>query len=464
MVFSTSQVNAALDFNQQLANRLETILTVYSTGSSKQVNSARQIYVRSKDSDVAVVKGMQEFLVKGGYLAETKSNGKSSIDGSFGSMTKEAVKKFQSANGLVADGIIGKQTATAMNQAIYSSPETANIPEQVNQEVADVGAISVEDIPDANTSFTDNTSSNAFTEEIPANANIEDMGVPQNLASSGFSERVSELANSAKEYYQETVKEISDYIKSFNDEYKDEPKTESNEYAQMGDAELGAISRSPETSTLDKLKAGEEIYKRALENPSLRREGETEQDLQKKLDSTQQEIAKLEGQGEEQQVAQKEGELPETITETGSISKEMESTDSKKDSEKLAEHGNINGILYCTDGHTKKLATPDQPQSIEDKKPTRFLLTTTAEKKPRVLQELVPKAKIGCYVESPNDFNGPGGRYCCIETNKDGLCTKTFKDKSEASGFFKTDASLCKTDGIKQKMVETINIPVNKQQ
>ena len=70
LVFSTSQVNAALDFNQQLANRLETILTVYSTGSSKQVNSARQIYVRSKDSDVAVVKGLQTFLQNKGYYQE----------------------------------------------------------------------------------------------------------------------------------------------------------------------------------------------------------------------------------------------------------------------------------------------------------------------------------------------------------------------------------------------------------
>lgn len=38
-----------------------------------------------------------------------------SIDGKIGSKTKEAIIKFQKAQGLKADGIVGKKTAAALN-------------------------------------------------------------------------------------------------------------------------------------------------------------------------------------------------------------------------------------------------------------------------------------------------------------------------------------------------------------
>lgn len=53
------------------------------------------------------VKQMQERLVQLGYLT-------GSADGDFGSGTKQAVKDFQSVNGLQADGIAGQQTLEIM--------------------------------------------------------------------------------------------------------------------------------------------------------------------------------------------------------------------------------------------------------------------------------------------------------------------------------------------------------------
>jgi N-acetylmuramoyl-L-alanine amidase len=40
------------------------------------------------------------------------------VDGDFGPATETAVEAFQSAHGLVPDGIVGSQTRTALKQAI----------------------------------------------------------------------------------------------------------------------------------------------------------------------------------------------------------------------------------------------------------------------------------------------------------------------------------------------------------
>jgi peptidoglycan hydrolase-like protein with peptidoglycan-binding domain len=65
----------------------------------------------------ADVKRLQRLLVMLKYLDYT------GIDGSFGAQTENAVKSFQQANGLTADGIAGPQTW----QALPSDPDTPEL-------------------------------------------------------------------------------------------------------------------------------------------------------------------------------------------------------------------------------------------------------------------------------------------------------------------------------------------------
>ena len=66
------------------------------------------------------VKTMQQKLKNWGYY-------KDSVDGIFGSKTKEAVKYFQRKNGLKVDGIVGNQTLKALGMSNYaSSSDTQN--------------------------------------------------------------------------------------------------------------------------------------------------------------------------------------------------------------------------------------------------------------------------------------------------------------------------------------------------
>lgn len=59
----------------------------------------------AKGDKGASVKALQILLIGYGY-----SCGKSGVDGDFGAATDKAVKAFQAANGLEADGIVGKKT------------------------------------------------------------------------------------------------------------------------------------------------------------------------------------------------------------------------------------------------------------------------------------------------------------------------------------------------------------------
>lgn len=68
------------------------------------------------------VKRLQEILNGGGYNAGP-------IDGIFGSQTKAAVKAYQTAKGLIADGIVGAQTWAALMVAVTPTiPPPAPIP------------------------------------------------------------------------------------------------------------------------------------------------------------------------------------------------------------------------------------------------------------------------------------------------------------------------------------------------
>ena len=70
--------------------------------------------VYQQGSSGSVVKTMQQKLKNWGYY-------KGSVDGIFGSKTKEAVKYFQRKNGLKVDGIVGNQTLKALGMSTSSS-------------------------------------------------------------------------------------------------------------------------------------------------------------------------------------------------------------------------------------------------------------------------------------------------------------------------------------------------------
>lgn len=64
-----------------------------------------ELPVLKKGSKGSQVKGLQALLIGYGY-----DLGRTGIDGSFGSLTDQAVRKYQSRNGLNTDGIVGKNT------------------------------------------------------------------------------------------------------------------------------------------------------------------------------------------------------------------------------------------------------------------------------------------------------------------------------------------------------------------
>lgn len=53
---------------------------------------------------------------------------KLSEDGDFGARTERAVKRFQETRGLVADGVVGPKTWTALGQKVSSTPKPATPP------------------------------------------------------------------------------------------------------------------------------------------------------------------------------------------------------------------------------------------------------------------------------------------------------------------------------------------------
>ena len=77
--------------------------------------------VYRQGSSGSTVRTIQQKLKNWGYY-------KGSVDGIFGSKTKEAVKYFQRKNGLTADGIVGAKTlkALGMSSGSGSSGTTSN--------------------------------------------------------------------------------------------------------------------------------------------------------------------------------------------------------------------------------------------------------------------------------------------------------------------------------------------------
>lgn len=73
-----------------------------------------ELTVLRKGSKAAEVKTLQRLLLALGYVMESSSGKVYGVDGSFGGATESAVKAFQKAEGLTVDGIVGKNTWTAL--------------------------------------------------------------------------------------------------------------------------------------------------------------------------------------------------------------------------------------------------------------------------------------------------------------------------------------------------------------
>ncbi len=84
------------------------------TPEEKPVVSVKITQTLKKGSKGPEVIILQEFLIEGEYLT-----GKA--DGSFGPMTETAVKKFQTEYKLTADGIVGGNTRTTINEILASN-------------------------------------------------------------------------------------------------------------------------------------------------------------------------------------------------------------------------------------------------------------------------------------------------------------------------------------------------------
>lgn len=70
-------------------------------------------YTEKKEIRMPNAREIQGALKKAGYY-------KGDVDGQLGTKTKDAIRKFQSANGLNPDGVIGSRTWTLLSK--YSDP------------------------------------------------------------------------------------------------------------------------------------------------------------------------------------------------------------------------------------------------------------------------------------------------------------------------------------------------------
>lgn len=82
-------------------------------------NAAQETVVLKKGSTGAQVRTLQTKLKRWGYY-----NG--SVDGIFGSGTRDAVIKFQRKNGLTPDGVVGAKTAAALGMTLSVSSSSGS--------------------------------------------------------------------------------------------------------------------------------------------------------------------------------------------------------------------------------------------------------------------------------------------------------------------------------------------------
>ena len=97
---------------------LLSVITVFLI-SSVRLDPAVETLVLKQGSSGAEVKEVQQRLKNWGYY-------QGSVDGVFGSQTKEAVLYFQRKNGLTVDGIVGNQTFNALGLTKYATTSTSS--------------------------------------------------------------------------------------------------------------------------------------------------------------------------------------------------------------------------------------------------------------------------------------------------------------------------------------------------
>lgn len=105
----SSKTNTTIPVSSQTASAKTTTI-VNANNNTPSVNFTGIVKLGSKGE---TAKALQNILIEKGYLTGT-------ADGSFGPMTLSAVKKFQEANGLIADGIVGPAVNAILNKMTNS--------------------------------------------------------------------------------------------------------------------------------------------------------------------------------------------------------------------------------------------------------------------------------------------------------------------------------------------------------
>ena len=92
-----------LDKNVFYGDRQDWYRLIRNVPAEEQKEKVKIVGVTKKGMSGVQVKGLQVMLAEYGYY-------KATVDGSFGPKTEEAVKAFQKAEGLDADGLVGEKT------------------------------------------------------------------------------------------------------------------------------------------------------------------------------------------------------------------------------------------------------------------------------------------------------------------------------------------------------------------
>ncbi len=113
---SPKTINATIPIPPEIAPNTTTPV-INTNNNIRSFNFTGIIKLGSKGEPT---KELQKILIEKGYLVGI-------ADGHFGAMTQSAVKKFQEANNLTADGIVGPDVNAILNKTILNPEITSNL-------------------------------------------------------------------------------------------------------------------------------------------------------------------------------------------------------------------------------------------------------------------------------------------------------------------------------------------------